>query len=61
MSDLATGLGLALAIEGLLYAVAPVLMKRVMTTALGTPEQTLRFAGLVTAAIGVGIVWLVRG
>jgi uncharacterized protein len=25
------------------------------------PESTLRIAGLVAIAVGVGIVWLVRG
>jgi uncharacterized protein YjeT (DUF2065 family) len=49
-----------LAIEGLLFAAFPLATKRAMVAALETPNGRLRIAGLVSALIGVLIVWLVR-
>ncbi len=61
MADLVTALGLALAIEGVLYALFPDGMKRMMAIVLDQPSQQMRAVGLGAAAIGVIIVWLVRG
>ena len=61
MIDLAVGFGLVLVIEGLLWALAPSLGVRVLEAAASTPQQALRMVGLVTMAIGVAVVWLVRG
>ena len=61
MADFFAALGLVLVIEGLLYAVAPDLAKRIAETARLTPTDSLRVAGVVAVASGVGIVWLVRG
>lgn len=61
MSDLVTAVGLVLALEGTLYALAPGGMKNVMRSALDMPEQTLRIAGLVALGLGVIIVWAIRG
>jgi uncharacterized protein YjeT (DUF2065 family) len=61
MSDLLTALGLVLVLEGVLYALVPGGMKAVMRSALETPDQTLRIAGLVAAVIGVFLVWIIRG
>ena len=61
MADLLTALALVLVIEGLLYAVFPESMKRMVVTILSVPPATLRMAGLAAAVVGVGIVWLVRG
>jgi len=60
MRDLWTALALVLVIEGILYALFPDTMKRVATRAMLTPPQVLRAAGLLCAAIGVALVWLVR-
>jgi uncharacterized protein len=60
MTDLFAALGLVLAIEGILLAAFPVATKRAMAAALETPDSRLRIAGLVSALIGVLIVWLVR-
>ena len=55
------GLGVALALEGALYAAAPGLMKRIAAAAgLADPGQ-LRLAGLAALALGVALVWLARG
>jgi hypothetical protein len=61
VSDLVAALGLVLAIEGTLYALAPNAMRDMMAKMMSTPPETLRMAGLFAVALGVGIVWLVRG
>jgi len=60
MSDFLVALGLVLAIEGILFAAFPFGTKRAMAAAIETPENRLRIVGLVSALIGVLIVWLVR-
>ncbi|MFC3692088.1 DUF2065 domain-containing protein [Chenggangzhangella methanolivorans] len=61
MSDLFAALGLLLAIEGLLFAGFPGAARRASENIVATPENALRVIGVVSAAIGVAIVWLVRG
>ncbi|WP_020178022.1 DUF2065 domain-containing protein [Methylopila sp. M107] len=61
MSDLLVALGLVLAIEGLLFASFPGAARRAAESLLATPEGSLRLVGVVSAVIGVGIVWLIRG
>lgn len=61
MSDFLAALGLFFAMEGLLLAGFPVSAKRAMATVLEMPDGPLRIAGLVSALLGVAIVWLVRG
>lgn len=60
-SDLVTALGLVLVIEGVLLALFPELMKRMVADILTRPSQLLRSAGVAAAALGVLVVWLVRG
>lgn len=52
------GLGLVLVLEGLVYALFPGAMKRFMARALEMPEETLRTAGLVAAAVGLALIAL---
>jgi len=61
MSELATALALAIAIEGILYALFPDGMKRMMASVFEMPSANLRAAGLAAAALGVGLIWLIRG
>jgi uncharacterized protein YjeT (DUF2065 family) len=61
MNDLAVGFGLVLVIEGLIWALAPALGIRLLETAASSPPQALRLSGLAAVAIGVVVVWLVRG
>ena len=61
MSDFLAALGLFFAIEGIFLAAFPGSAKRAMTAVLETPDGPLRVAGIVSAVIGVAIVWLVRG
>ena len=61
MNDLIVGFGLALVIEGLLWAAFPSLATRLLKVAAQSPEQALRLTGLCTVAAGVSIVWVIRG
>lgn len=61
MSDLWVALGLVLALEGALYALAPGAMKQAIRQMLALPDGVLRTGGLIAAIFGVFIVWLVRG
>ena len=60
-SDLFTALGLALVLEGVIYALFPDAMRRMMAQVLALPSANVRMTGLIIAGVGVGIVWLVRG
>ncbi len=61
MSDFVVALGLVFALEGLLFAAFPAVAKRAMAHVTETPDNTLRVIGIASAAIGVLVVWLVRG
>ncbi|TCS60978.1 DUF2065 domain-containing protein [Varunaivibrio sulfuroxidans] len=61
MSDFLAALGLAVVIEGVLYALFPAHMKRMIVSILEMPEGKMRLVGLAMAGIGVLIVWFVRG
>jgi len=59
-SVLIAAFGLVLVIEGLIYALFPAGMKRVMVQVLELPPSLLRNGGIVAAVVGCLIVWLVR-
>jgi len=61
MNDLVVAIGLVLVIEGLLWAVAPKIGLSILEAAASTPEHALRLSGAVAMAVGVGIIWAVRG
>lgn len=61
MSDFIVAIGLVLVIEGVIYAAIPASLKRMMVSAIGMPDATLRAGGLAAAATGLFVVWLVRG
>jgi uncharacterized protein YjeT (DUF2065 family) len=61
MSDFLVAVGLVFAIEGILFAAFPALTKRALAHVMETPDNVLRIMGIASAAIGVVIVWLVRG
>jgi len=61
MSELVTAIGLVLVIEGVFYAGFPTAAKSFMRRALEMPDNVFRTAGLGGLAIGLAIVWLVRG
>ncbi len=61
MSDFLAALGLVLVLEGLLYGGLPGLVKRMAADIIHIPESVMRVGGLSVMALGVFIIWLVRG
>lgn len=61
MNDFLTALGLLLVFEGVLYGGFPTLVRRMAEHLRIMPDSVLRISGLVAAAAGVALVWLVRG
>ncbi|HEY1364607.1 MAG TPA: DUF2065 domain-containing protein [Xanthobacteraceae bacterium] len=61
MAQFIVAIGLVLVIEGLLFAAFPAFAKRMAATALESPETSLRVAGIVSAVVGLILIWLVRG
>lgn len=59
-TELTVALGLMLVIEGLLYALFPDVMRRAMAQLLAMPVNQIRMAALLSVALGVGLVWLVK-
>jgi uncharacterized protein YjeT (DUF2065 family) len=61
MSDFVVAIGLVLAIEGILFAAFPGAVKQAMSHVTETPDTALRTIGIVSAVVGVVLVWFVRG
>lgn len=59
--SLAAAAGLAIALEGALYALFPAAMKRMMEHVITMPEGRIRAAGLLAAFFGAGLVWVILG
>ncbi len=59
-ADFLIGLGILLVLEGLLFAAIPAWMRRAMKSALASPDNMLRIVGLVSAVVGLILIWLVR-
>ena len=53
-------LGLVFVIEGLIYAVAPGGMRRMMAELPKLSDDQIRLAGVSALAFGVGVVWLLK-
>jgi uncharacterized protein YjeT (DUF2065 family) len=58
--DFLAAIALVFVIEGLLFAAAPGMTKKALASVLDTPDGTLRTVGLVSAILGVILVWIVR-
>lgn len=61
MSDFLAAIGLVLVFEGLIYGGFPFLAKRMAKDVLEIPDHVLRIAGIASIALGVLVVWFVRG
>ena len=61
MNDLLAGLGIALVLEGLFWALAPETARRVVTEIAGRSNGRIQAAALAAVAGGVFMVWLARG
>ena len=61
MQDFLAALALVIVLEGIAYAAFPDQIKRAMLTLLETPSSKIRVVALVSACVGLGLLWLVRG
>lgn len=59
-NDLLAALALVLVIEGLMPFLSPAGFRRTMEQVSRMPDRTLRTIGLVSMAVGVGLLYLVR-
>jgi uncharacterized protein YjeT (DUF2065 family) len=57
LDQVLAGVGVVLAVEGLLYAIAPAAMRRAVASLASQPEARLRAGGLAAAVIGVVLAW----
>jgi len=57
MAQFIVAIGLVLVIEGLLFAAFPRVAKRLAASALESPETSLRIAGIVSAVLGIVLIW----
>nr|WP_240989040.1 DUF2065 domain-containing protein [Salipiger mangrovisoli] len=55
-----TGIALVLVIEGLVYALAPSLVERLLEALRQMPLETRRTLGLVTIVTGCLLLWIAR-
>jgi uncharacterized protein YjeT (DUF2065 family) len=60
INDLLVGVGFLLVIEGLLFAALPAFMRSALASVQVTPDHVLRAVGLVSAVIGLIVIWLIR-
>ena len=60
ISTLINAFGLFLIIEGLLYAIFPNTMKSMIGKMLNSSNETLKWTGIISAVIGLIIIWLVK-
>jgi len=60
VTDFLAALGLAIALEGLLYAAFPDQMKRALELVLGSPNNQIRVIGFFAAGIGLIVLYWVR-
>tara|TARA_Y100000590_G_C15689737_1_gene1002989 strand:- start:23 stop:214 length:192 start_codon:yes stop_codon:yes gene_type:complete len=61
MIDLVVGIGMAFFIEGVLYALVPNFMKKMMAIAVLQKVSTLRLGGILVAFFGLLFVSVARG
>jgi uncharacterized protein len=61
MTDFLAAMGLVFVVEGLVFAAFPEAARRAATTMAKTPDQALRLVGLLSAVLGLTVLWLVRG
>ena len=53
-------LGLVLIVEGLVYALAPSLVERMLEALRDMPPEARRLVGLVAVVTGLALVWIAR-
>ena len=61
LGDFITAIGLAFVIEGLMFLAFPEGVRRMMTVVAASPTQQMRIAGVISAVLGLAVVWFIRG
>lgn len=61
MHDIVVAVGLLLVIEGLVYALAPSIIRTMAARLPELSDQDLRLFGVFAVSLGVLLVWLIRG
>lgn len=59
-ADFLIGIGILFVFEGILFLAFPGWMRRAMKSALASPDNILRIAGLVSAIGGLILIWAIR-
>ena len=59
LHEILIGIAMVLIIEGLVYALAPSLVERLLEALREMPLQARRVFGLMTLGAGVSLLWLV--
>ncbi|MBU2960381.1 DUF2065 domain-containing protein [Citreicella sp. C3M06] len=60
-TDIATGIAMVLVIEGLVYALAPSLVERLLEALRMMPIEARRALGLASLATGLVLLWMFHG
>lgn len=60
-SDFLTALGMAFVLEGLIFLAFPEPARRIMASVAASPLNQLRVSGIISAVIGLGLIWIIRG
>ncbi len=61
MSELLAGLGIALVLEGMMWALAPDSARRMLAQIAELPNGQVQGVALIAVALGVGLFWLAKG
>jgi uncharacterized protein YjeT (DUF2065 family) len=61
MNDLLAGLGIALVLEGILWAAAPQLARRAVEEIATVSTGRIQICAVAAVALGVFVVWVARG
>lgn len=59
--DILTGIALVLVIEGLVYALAPSLVERLLEALREMPIEARRTLGMLTLVTGLIVLWFAQG
>ncbi|MFW2543630.1 DUF2065 domain-containing protein [Primorskyibacter sp. 2E107] len=59
-SDILMGIGMVLVIEGLVYALAPSLVERLLEVLREMPLEARRTLGFLTLVTGLIVLWFAR-
>ena len=60
LSHFVLALGLLFAIEGLLLALAPTYLEKLLKVLLSTSYEKRRLIGIITLAFGTFLIWLAK-